>query len=54
MTTRIVHLVHDAGIGAPLAVVAIYALLTVALMPGSAPSLADRALRRRRVAGTAR
>lgn len=44
MTTQIEHLVHGAGLGAPIAFVAIYALLTVALVPGSAPSLAAGAL----------
>jgi hypothetical protein len=44
MTSWIEHIVDDAGIGAPIAFVAIYALLTVALVPGSAPSMAAGAL----------
>jgi uncharacterized membrane protein YdjX (TVP38/TMEM64 family) len=44
MTHAIEQLVHGAGIAAPIAFVAIYALLTVALVPGSAPSMAAGAL----------
>lgn len=44
MTSQIEQFVHGAGIAAPIAFVAIYALLTVALVPGSAPSMAAGAL----------
>lgn len=44
MTSDIEHLVTASGIAAPIAFVAIYALLTVALVPGSAPSVAAGAL----------
>jgi uncharacterized membrane protein YdjX (TVP38/TMEM64 family) len=44
MTSQIEHVVDGAGIGAPIAFVAIYALLTIALVPGTAPSVAAGAL----------
>lgn len=44
MTAWIEHLVNGAGIAAPIAFVAIYALLTIALVPGTAPSMAAGAL----------
>lgn len=44
MTGDIEDLVHGAGIAGPIAFVAIYALLTLALVPGTAPSIAAGAL----------
>jgi len=44
MTAWIEHLVNGAGIAAPIAFVAIYALPTIALVPGTAPSMAAGAL----------
>jgi uncharacterized membrane protein YdjX (TVP38/TMEM64 family) len=44
MTGDIEDLVHGAGIAGPIAFVAIYTLLTVALVPGTAPSVAAGAL----------
>jgi uncharacterized membrane protein YdjX (TVP38/TMEM64 family) len=44
MTSHIEDLVHDAGIAAPIAFIAIYALLTLALVPGTAPSITAGAL----------
>jgi uncharacterized membrane protein YdjX (TVP38/TMEM64 family) len=44
MTHDVEQVVYGAGIAAPVAFVAIYALLTVALVPGSVPSVAAGAL----------
>jgi uncharacterized membrane protein YdjX (TVP38/TMEM64 family) len=44
MSRQIEQLVHGAGIGAPIAFVALYALLTVAVVPGSVSSVAAGAL----------
>ena len=44
MTHSIEQLVETAGIGGPVAFVVIYALLTVAMVPGSIPSVAAGAL----------
>jgi uncharacterized membrane protein YdjX (TVP38/TMEM64 family) len=44
MTSQIEHVVHGAGIGAPIAFVVIYAALTVALVPESVSSVAAGAL----------
>jgi uncharacterized membrane protein YdjX (TVP38/TMEM64 family) len=40
VTAALEHIVRTAGIGAPLAFLALYVLLTVLLVPGSVPSMA--------------
>jgi uncharacterized membrane protein YdjX (TVP38/TMEM64 family) len=44
MTVTIEHFVRSSGIGAPLAFVALYLLLTVVMVPGSVPSVVAGAL----------
>jgi uncharacterized membrane protein YdjX (TVP38/TMEM64 family) len=44
MSDDIQNLVDGTGIGAPIAFVVLYALLTIAFVPGSVPSIAAGAL----------